>query len=74
MNNKKFIQIVFKIPGAHVRHEHQQKFPRGRGVPVKIKKFLVRVSVWVMYAPVTPINFFLFESDSQNDVAGIKIE
>ena len=28
------------IPGADVRHEHRQKFPRGRKVPVqKIKVF-----------------------------------
>ena len=34
---------IVVIPGADVRHEHRQKFPRGRGVPVKFKKVFLKI-------------------------------
>ena len=61
------------IPGADVRHEHRQKFPRGRGVPVVKIKVFGNIFGMAIDTRVTPINFFLFDFAWQNGVAGIKI-
>ena len=51
----------------------RQKFLGVDECPVQKKKFFPRGLCHAFYTPVTPINFFVFASDVQNEVVGVTI-